>query len=223
MSNRDCFFRRGSLPSMIAWRGVLAWMLMTSLAIAADQPSLKSIGVDAETNTAAVVVVGQSTLAHTTQLFPIGPGGTLAAGALGQTKALFDSLQEVLQTVDSGLGRVARLNVYVVNEKVVPAVQAEIKERWSKLPVKPAVTYAVTPLPRTGVLVALDAVAASSSRVDRVVHRRIVGIGEEGMSQAAHVTLEETGANTKVSGMPLSSANSKAASAASCMRERASV
>lgn len=192
------------LNSQSAWRltcgTILILMLLTGLARAEDPALLKSLGVDPASNTAVAVIVGKTTLAHTTQLYPIGKGGELPAGAAAQTDLLLDNLQKVLQAGESDLGRVVRLNVYVTNETVVPEVQARIKERWSQQTVKPAITYAITTLPRIGVLVAADAVAASSSQVKQVVRKRVADVGQGDHAQSSHVTLMPPGRILYISG-----------------------
>ena len=78
-------------------------------------------------------------------------------------------------------------------------MQTQLHKRFSGQKVLPAVTYAVTRLPQ-GNLMALDAVAASSAKIDKVTHKQIVGAKCGGPAGAAHVTLLPPGRAVYISG-----------------------
>lgn len=166
---------------------------------AAEMPRLEGLGIDREAGTSAAVIVHRCTLAHTAQIYPVTAEGQPVKGdAAAQAAGLFDQLERLLHLVDTDLNSVVRLNVYLTSDAVAPALRAELRQRFGKRKTPPAVTIAVTPAARPGVLLSLDAVAATPRHVTQVEHYSPVH--HDGNKNFAHVTLLPPGRVVYVSG-----------------------
>ena len=131
---------------------------------ATEKPFAKYIPGDKSSGSSlAVVVEENASLAHTSQVFPINRRGRLvpAANVARQVGVTLDNLDAALKLAESSIERVVKLNVYLANGEVLPKVQEALEVRFSN--VKPAVCYVVGELPQEGAIVAMDAVAVSSS------------------------------------------------------------
>lgn len=115
------------------------------------------------------VVVSNSALIHTAQLLP-GPE-TMNSGLVPQLESTLKSLERVLKQGESSLSNCVKLNLYAASDQ--DAMEAE-RHLPKLLPqgVCPAISIVTTPLPQTGMRIAVDAVATVADTASaRNVHR----------------------------------------------------
>ncbi len=141
---------------------LVATLLLGLQARAAD---LKCFGPDARTGTSAAVLADDAPQVHTAQLLPLDTEGRVVGKgkAAEQAARLLDDLDAALREAGSGLGRVAKLNVYAANPEAVADFEKASAGRF-KGPHRPAVTFVVTRPPHPDALVALDAVALGGAK-----------------------------------------------------------
>jgi enamine deaminase RidA (YjgF/YER057c/UK114 family) len=123
----------------------------------------------AGTNSAGIgqaVVVKRSPLAHTAQMLP--DGGSAAE----QVQQVFAKLDRVLRQAGSSLEKVVKVNVYLTGNDVAPLVRAAIEKRFS-----PAASFVVSRLPKSGAVVAMDAVAIAGSVTPRSAEVAVLPAG----------------------------------------------
>lgn len=106
-------------------------------------------------------------LVHTGQLMPRGPVA-LPTPPQDQILQVFTELRDTLQQAGSSLGNVIKLNVYVNHPSVTELVQKELATRYAAGS-PPAVSYVQTRLPHSGTVVALDAIAFTTSAAQPAV------------------------------------------------------
>jgi enamine deaminase RidA (YjgF/YER057c/UK114 family) len=93
-----------------------------------------------------------------------------------------------------------RINVYATHRDHLPVVREVLSRTLAGMPTLPAVTWSVTPLPRTGAALAMDGVAVTGHTAgDTVRRRRIDGVPE--MCGPAHVAVLPAGTAVYISGM----------------------
>uniref|UniRef100_UPI00404B09C4 RidA family protein n=1 Tax=Daejeonella sp. TaxID=2805397 RepID=UPI00404B09C4 len=116
------------------------------------------------------VIVKNVPLAHTSQIFSLDKRGKFVfKGELQkQIGQIFSNLPKALNTADSGLGQIVKLNIYLKNTALISEVQTEISSRFkpNKLP---AVSYVTGDLSHPDALISIDAIAVSSNSSDQFV------------------------------------------------------
>ncbi len=198
-----------SCPGLVLATGVPARAQAAAAAARPAQAStpasgvrLRAIGPDAARGRALAVVVDEGVLVHTALLYPEDGEGRLqgAGDAAAQAGHVLDSLDAALRTAGTGLGHIVRLHVYVADAAASAAVERLLASRFTG-PVLPAVTFVESRMPRTGVLVAMDAVAATSRRVPTgPPARRIVDGLAATPGGGAHVAVQPDGPFVIISG-----------------------
>jgi enamine deaminase RidA (YjgF/YER057c/UK114 family) len=136
---------------------------------AATQPAgsgvrLRSIGGSPLTGTARAVVVEQGTLVYTALMYPDSQAAHPGApgDATAQTGRVLDSIALALREARTSLDNAVRLQIYVADASVTPHVDRLLAQRFGTGASQPAVTFVETAMPRPGILVAMDAIAATS-------------------------------------------------------------
>lgn len=163
---------------------------------------LRAIGGDAVRGRAAAVVVDEGALVHSALLYPVDAEGRLQGGsdAYAQATHVLRSLDTALRAAGTGLDRLVRLHVYVADASVTASVDRLLAERFTGA-ATPAVTIVESRMPRAGVLVAMDAVAATPRQEPAGASARLV---VEGLPPAAgggaHVAVQPRGPFVIVSG-----------------------
>lgn len=155
---------------------------------------------DAESATAAAVLVGKTPLAHTAQILPWKSDGELVAAdqPAEQVQQALANLEAALKAADSGFEHLVRVHVCVARAEIVPEVQRQFRSSFPSS-VRPAVTWVVGELPHPQALVGLDAVAAApQSQGQSVSHHRADGLPRSG--RGADVSILPTGRTVYVSG-----------------------
>lgn len=136
--------------------------------------TLRAIGTDRATGIAGAVVVEAGALVHTALIYPDeeGRGRPRPGSAEGQVRRTLENIDLALKAAGTSLDRLVRLHVYVADASVTPAVDRVLAGRFARAAVHPALTLVQSAMPRSGVVVAMDAVAAvpsSSPGVRRIV------------------------------------------------------
>lgn len=159
---------------------------LCAVLLTATGASLASLEPDALTGTAVAVVVEDVPLVHTSQALPCDAAGKLVGtdDVARQTRQALANIERELRRAGASLESVAKLNLYVSRDEAVPAVQAVLAKTFSG-PLKPAVTFVTGALAEPGVLVTLDAVAASSTKSVSVTHLKAEAPDVDGIACAA--------------------------------------
>ena len=159
-------------------------------------------GIDAP-GTARAVVVEEGALVHTALLLPEDAEGRLKGEADVQLQAahVFENLQRALAAGRTSLARLVRLHVYLTDASATPVIERLLAERFAGGH-KPAVTFVETAPLRKGVLVAMDAIAATAATGNPARPERHVvqGLAKQARN-GAHVAVQPQGPFAVVSGL----------------------
>jgi enamine deaminase RidA (YjgF/YER057c/UK114 family) len=178
-----------------------------TLAIASNAPlavaqEITSLRPDPRSGSAGAVVVKDVPLIHTCQILPLDPDGRVAepGDVAAQAARVITLLKQVLESSDSGLGRLVRVNVYATDRDHFSAIRDVLVKALAGTRTLPAVTWSVTPLPKAGAAVALDAVAVAGLAAGGPVPRlQVAGMPE--MSGPTHAAVLPPGNAVYISGM----------------------
>ena len=176
--------------------------LMVISAFSADRVRLRSIGTDPASGLARAVVVEEGGLVHTALMFPEDVNGRLQGegNAEAQATRVFRNIDLALNTARTNLSNLVRLHVYVADASVTPQLDRLLRRRFGGR-TKPAVTVVQTAMPRPGVLVAMDAIAATAWRTDAGSLLRLSSAElPQRTQQASHVAIQPEGPFVIVSG-----------------------
>ena len=189
-------------------RWLLAAMILIAAPVFAQSPSasavrLRSIDADPATGVARAVVVERGALVHTALMFPEDRAGQLEApgNAEAQGAAVLANVEHALREARTTLDSLVRLHVYVADGTVTPRIDHLLAERFGRAATKPAVTFVETSMPRTGVMVAMDAVAATAWNPDAGASMRLVSpLLRRATTTASHAAIQPSGPFVVVSG-----------------------
>ncbi len=167
----------------------------------AGELPIEYVPLDAPEGMSQAVMVQGLPLVHTRQLLPLDAAGELVGeGAVDeQIEQVLDNLEAVLKDAGSGLDRLVRLHVYALAPPTIVRVRELLGKRLPPA-VRPAITAVLTPLPRRGAEVALDAVAAGTGSGDGVVRRRSEAVAGE--ANRADAAVLPPGGAVYLSGLP---------------------
>jgi enamine deaminase RidA (YjgF/YER057c/UK114 family) len=167
---------------------------------AAQDVRLRAIGTDG--GAARAVVVEHGALVHTALLLPDDPEGRLKGEDDVQLQAsrVLENLQTALTAARTSVDRLVRLHVYLTDASVTPVIERLLAERFAG-EYKPAVTFVETAPVRKGVLVAMDAIAATVSPGNQARPGRHVvhGLAKQARN-GAHIAVQPPGPFVVVSG-----------------------
>ena len=180
---------------------VLLAIVLGSKALGQTDRVIQTIQPDDATGMSLAVVVGNTALAHTTQLLPVDQEGRIVGGsdAGRQIDRVLGNLGTALAEVGSTLEQLVKINVYVARNEIVPKVKRRFSQAFPQS-VRPAVAFVVTPLPHPDALVAMDAVAAvpNGQNLQAVSRRRSLRLFSK--SGMAHVSVLPRGGVVYVAG-----------------------
>ena len=117
-----------------------------------------------------------------------------------QTSHVFDNLGHVLGAGGTSLDRLVRLHVHLTEASATPVIEAFVAKRFAGGH-KPAVTFVETAPLRKGVLVAMDAIAATASAGNQRPERLVVSGPAKQARNGAHVSVQPQGPFAVVSGL----------------------
>jgi enamine deaminase RidA (YjgF/YER057c/UK114 family) len=174
---------------------------MVASAFSSDRVRLRSIGTDPATGLARAVVVDEGALVHTALMFPEdGEGRLLGEGDVGQASRVLTNIDSALRAARTDLTRLVRLHVYVAEASVTPEIDRLLRQRFRGKTL-PAVTVVETAMPRRGVVVAMDAIAATEWRTDAGRPSRLATHAlPQRTKRASHVAIQPDGPFVIVSG-----------------------
>jgi enamine deaminase RidA (YjgF/YER057c/UK114 family) len=180
----------------------LAGPLMVASVFSAESVRLRSIGADPATGAARAVVVEEGALVHTALMFPEDGEGRLQGGGDAGTQAtrVLANIELVLEAARTNLNSLVRLHVYVADASVTPQIDRLLRRRF-RGKTTPAVTFVETAMPRPGVLVTMDAIAATDWRTDPGRPLRLTTNAlPQRTKRASHVAVQPEGPFVIVSG-----------------------
>ena len=175
---------------------------MLATAFSADKVRLRSLGADPATGLARAVVVEEGALVHTALMFPEDGRGRLQGegDAAAQATRVLANIDLALKAARTNLTHLVRLHVYVADASVTPQIDRLLRGRL-RGKTTPAVTVVETAMPRPGVLVTMDAIAATDWRTDSGKPVRLTTNAlPQRTTRASHVAVQPEGPFVIVSG-----------------------
>jgi enamine deaminase RidA (YjgF/YER057c/UK114 family) len=168
----------------------------------AQDVRLRSIATDDDARgIARAVVVEHGALVHTALLLPEDPEGRLTGenDVHLQAARVLENLQTALTAARTSLDHLVRLHVYLTDASATPAIERLLAKRFARGH-EPAVTFVETAPVRKGVLVAMDAIAATATANPAPPERQVVpGLAKQARN-GAHVAVQPQGPFVVVSG-----------------------
>ncbi len=203
----------------MTWRSVTVAILAACLLGPADCPgaedkpaekaatseaggaSLEYVPLDAPAGMSQAVIVEGHPLVHTRQLVPLDQAGKMVGdGSVDkQVEQVLDNLEAVLDASGSSLEQLVRLNVYALEPSTVDRVREELQGRLEPA-VRPTITAVLTPMQHRDALVAVDAVAVATEKVDKVTLKRCKAVA--GDKDCADAAILPRGGVAYLSGLP---------------------
>ncbi len=170
---------------------------------AAPGVRLRSVGGDPASGIAAAVIVEEGSLVHTALMYPEDGQGRLQGrgDAARQAARVMANLDRALHEARTSLDHLVRLHVYLADAAVAPVIDRLLASRFGNRKVRPAVTFVETAMPQDGVLVAMDAVAATAWRGAPGTATRLAARGlAQRTPRASHASIQPEGPFVIVSG-----------------------
>ncbi len=164
---------------------------------------LRSIRADLTTGVSRAVVVEEGALVHTALMFPEDREGRLQGGAdVGaQAARVLANIEIALREARTTLEHLVRLHVYVADASVTPRIDRVLADRFAGRRTPPAVTFVEREMPRAGMLVAMDAIAATAWPAARGAARRLTAAAlPQRTGRASHVAVQPAGPFVVISG-----------------------
>lgn len=195
----------GHTPSVLPLL-VSAALLMAQMAVppqAAPGVRLRSIRADPAAGVSRAVVVEEGALVHTALMFPEDREGRLVGGvdATAQAARALANIELALKAARTTLEHLVRLHVYVADASVTPRIDKLLADRFGGRKRQPAVTFVETAMPRAGLLVAMDAIAATAwTTAPGAATRLTVAALPQRTDRASHAAVQPAGPFVIVSG-----------------------
>jgi enamine deaminase RidA (YjgF/YER057c/UK114 family) len=144
---------------------IFTLFLISSMAVSAQ---LKYIDPSTQSGSSAAVIVDAVPLVHTAQIFPFNTKGELTGkdDIRAQLQQVFSNAAIILNSAESDLDQLVKLNIHISNQKSIPAIEQLLAVKF-KGKHKPAVTY-ITQQLWNGAAIAVDMVAISQKKVSKV-------------------------------------------------------
>lgn len=188
----------------VFWLLLLTALLSAPIVTRAQAPGvrLRSIAADRASGVARAVVVEEGALVYTALMFPEDPEGQLQGGgdAGAQAARVLANIELALKEARTTLDSLVRLHVYVADASVTPRIDRLLADRFGSRETTPAVTIVETAMPRAGVLVAMDAVAATAWSPEPGAGRLASAALPRRTARASHAAVQPSGPFVIVSG-----------------------
>ncbi|MFZ4101434.1 MAG: RidA family protein [Sphingobacterium thalpophilum] len=109
------------------------------------------------------VIVDDIPLVHTTQFLPFDKfGNIVGTGDINtQINQVFFNISSSLKQAGSKIDQIVKLNIYIRNSSLIPAVQEQINKRF-KSGKRPALSFVAGDLSHPAALISMDAIAVST-------------------------------------------------------------
>jgi enamine deaminase RidA (YjgF/YER057c/UK114 family) len=183
---------------------ISALLLLTPTAAAPRaEPGVRLRSIAASSGIARAVVVEEGSLVHTALIYPESQAGDLegTGDANVQAARVLSNIDVALKEARTSLNNLVRLHVYVADQSVTPQIDKRLAERFGAHETKPAVTFVETAMPRAGMLVAMDAVAATAWTPASGGATRLAAAGlPQRTARASHAAVQPAGPFVIVSG-----------------------
>lgn len=176
-------------------------LFCVALCPASGSVSLRAIAADSTRGSSLAVVVEEGALVHTALILPVDRRGRISGESAGaQAEEALAQIEAALEPAGSGLDRLVRLHVYAAGVEVAAEVESVLARRF-KDHRKPAVTVVETAMPREGLLVMMDAVAATARPTGAARPKRVaIADLPRQHDRASHVAVQPEGPWVVVSG-----------------------
>jgi enamine deaminase RidA (YjgF/YER057c/UK114 family) len=164
---------------------------------------LRSIAGNPSSGVARAVIVEEGALVHTALMYPDNASGDLegAGDASVQAARVLSNIDLALKEARTTLNHLVRLHVYVADQSVTSQIDKFLAERFGARETKPAVTFVETAMPRAGILVAMDAIAATAWTPEPRAATRLAAAGlPQRTARASHAAIQPAGPFVIVSG-----------------------
>jgi enamine deaminase RidA (YjgF/YER057c/UK114 family) len=191
--------RRSSLSAFLFFVLSAPGLVQT---FSADGVRLRSIGEDPASGLARAVVVDEGALVHTALMLPEDAQGRLQGDAdiEAQARRVLANIDLALKPARTSLANLVRLHVYVADASGTPQIDRLLRQRF-RGSTRPAATFVETAMPRPGILVMMDAIAATGWRTDPGKPMRITTSAlRRRTNRASHAAIQPEGPFVVVSG-----------------------
>ena len=144
----------------------LICLFFLSLGFSASAQKSQHIQYAASSNfpgTSDAVIVDDVPLVHTTQFLPLNNSGKIVGSGdiNAQINQVFLNIFSSLKQTGSSPDQIVKLNIYVRNSDLIPAVQVQINKRF-KSGKRPALSFVAGELSHSDALISMDAIAVSA-------------------------------------------------------------
>ncbi len=148
------------------------------------------------------VVVEEGALVHTALMFPEDREGRLqgAGDAGAQAARVLTNMEAALHEARTTLDNLVRLHIYVADASVTPRIDSVLAERFGRAGKMPAVTLVESEMAVAGMLVAMDAIAATGWSTPGGATRLPSAALRSRTAGASHVSIQPPGPFVIVSG-----------------------
>ena len=125
---------------------------------------LRAINPAGAASVPRAVVVDEGMLVHTALMYPEDRDGRVQAGAdaAAQAARVLANVEVALVEARTTVDHLVRLHIYVADASVTSQIDSFLAARFGASGKMPAVTFVETEMPRPGMLVAMDAIAATA-------------------------------------------------------------
>jgi enamine deaminase RidA (YjgF/YER057c/UK114 family) len=193
-----------SNPALASCCLLLAALFCAPGATSSQTPGvrLRAINPAGEAGVPRAVVVEEGALVHTALMYPEDRDGRVQAGgdAAAQAAGVLANIAVALQEARTTLDHLVRLHIYVADPSVTPKIDSFLAARFGASKKMPAVTFVETEMPRPGMLVAMDAIAATAWTPPGGATRLAAAALPSRTARASHASVQPAGSFVIVSG-----------------------
>lgn len=134
-----------------------------------ENPMIKQIQPSSTTGSSKAVIVDNAPLAHTIQILPLNKNGkVIGEGNIQkQVNQIFKHIGSVLKEAGSEVDDIVKINVYTSRNGLIPEIEKKLSSKFRN-ETKPAVSFVTGDLGHREADVAMDVIAISNLRSDKV-------------------------------------------------------
>lgn len=134
-----------------------------------ENPMIKQIQASSTTGSSKAIIVDNVPLAHTTQILPLNKNGkVIGKGNIHkQVNQIFKHIGSVLKEAGSEVDDIVKINVYTSGNGLIPEIEKRLSHKFRNK-TKPAVSFVTGDLGHREADVAMDVIAISNIRSDKV-------------------------------------------------------
>lgn len=164
-----------------------------------ESPMIKQIQPSVTTGSSKAVVIDNAPLAHTAQFLPLNKNGKVIGkeNISKQVNQVFKNIASALKQANSDIDKIVKLNIYISRNELKPEIEKQLSSKFKK-GIKPAVSFVTGNLSNADADIAMDVIAVSDLRSDKVSYFHSPSVF--GKSSSAHVAVLPVAGVTYVSG-----------------------